>query len=126
MVKRTGSLIDKNKRGDVGAISDAINRMYAILVINTETLNSFKLTTGKELLEISSKADANEAKITELASNVSDYKTELASLGQDKASKNDLSVLEGKFDELKETVLILSLPSQDLLKINRKSLLMSN
>lgn len=91
-LQNPGSIIGEHERGDIGAISDALNKIHAVMVMNSQILSAYKIDSDSKISELALCNDKIESDVSSLKSTVVDQKAEIASLGQEKASRQELEV----------------------------------
>lgn len=100
-LQNPGSIIGEHERGDIRVMSDALNKIHAVMVMNCQILSAYKIDSDNKISELALRSDRVETDVSDLKKVVADQKNEIVALGQVKAPKQDLVLLEQKYDNLK-------------------------
>lgn len=100
-LQNPGAIIGKHERGDIGAMSDALNKIHAVMVMTCQILSAYRIDSDRKISELSLRNDRVESDVSELQGAVANQKVEITSLGQEKVSKCELDRLEQKYDDLR-------------------------
>lgn len=95
-------LINEKDRGDTGAISDVINKMYATMIVNHNAWIAYRTHSELKFAELDERMDKIDEKIVESEQKHSNHMKALSEMEANKASKNDVKLLSEEIKQLKE------------------------
>lgn len=99
--KRPRQIIHPKDRGDTGAISDAINSVYALLYENKDAINSHRDYNEEQFSHLNSRIDSISNRLETVNQRLVDHDNELGILRTGKASKQEIKQLDSKITSLK-------------------------
>lgn len=94
-------IIHPKDRGDTGAISDAINSVYALLYENKDAINSHRDYNEEQFSHLNTRIDSISNRLESVNQRLLDHDKELGSLRTGKASKQEIKQLDGKISTLR-------------------------
>lgn len=109
------SLIDEKDRGDTGAISDALNKMYVMMVTNQLSMASYIAHCDRRFEDLGTRVDSLDEKITSIDNKIHDQLIKISTLQTDKVSKQEFDSLKGELNDLKNYVLKTNVKSDEKL-----------
>lgn len=98
-------LIDEEDRGDVKAISDTIDKMYATMVINQSTWGAYRAHSKMKFDELDQKMEKIDMKLAEYDRKHSEHLDRIKGMESSKASLHEIKLLKGEISELKDFVI---------------------
>lgn len=96
-------IITDDKRGDPGALSDAINQIYFLMYESNKSLQSYRSFSEGQFQLLNEKFENVNAGLEKAKTNLGEHDRALKKLKTDMAPKKDLKNLEQNLDTFKKT-----------------------
>lgn len=108
-IPEIGKIITDDKRGDPGAVSDALNQIYFLMYEGNKSSQEYRSYTEEQFKHLNDKFENVKSGLDTVKSKLDEQGRDLKKLKSDTAPKKDLKKLEQNFETFKKHVMVILL-----------------